>query len=78
MNKPTMKALRELAKVASDDGFDGPLEAIDYAEGNANETEGVTDAAHYEQIAYDSIAWTSPFVENRDVQLWFEANGYAW
>ena len=24
-----------------------------------------------------SIAWTSPFVENRDVQVWFEAHGYA-
>lgn len=37
-----------------------------------------TDAAHYEKIAYDSIAWTSPFSENLDVRLWFEAHGYAW
>jgi hypothetical protein len=73
-----LKELRELALAASDDGFDGPLEAIDYAEANASETDGIRDAEHFEQVAYDSIAWTGPFNDDRRVSAWFAANGYRW
>ena len=76
--RPTIKTLRELAQVASDDGFDGPLEALDYAEINANETEGITDEDHWEQVAYDSICWTSPFQEDANVRAWYESQGYRW
>jgi hypothetical protein len=71
----TTKALRELAQA---DENDDALCALDFAESNASETSGIVDEAHWEQVAYDSIAWTAPFQENAAVRDWYEAQGYRW
>jgi hypothetical protein len=53
--------------------------ALDSAELNASETDGVEHfSPEYWRVAYDSIAYTSAFCENDEVREWFGNQGYRW
>lgn len=53
--------------------------ALDAAHENASQTEGVrVDTPRFFEAWYESIAFTSAFADDKDVQQWFEARGYRW